>query len=203
MIDDLPSDVLMGVDFGSRYSGTSVIAVYESAKVYFLGCRKSEDSDEFIFQSALHFKPDVLFLDAPLSLPGLYRGLSGCTDYFYRKADLLAGAMSPMFLGGLTARAIRLRDRLHQFGISVLETYPKLLAHELSLTSHGYKQGKIELAICRRLLCCMFNPKIYIEEDQIKTWHHLDALLSLMSAMKFVCNQATTYGDEEEGLIIF
>lgn len=191
----------MGVDFGSRYAGTTAIAVYESAKVYFLSCKKDEDADQFIFQSALHFRPDALFLDAPLSLPGLYKGLAGCTDYFYRKADVQAGAMSPMFLGGLTARAIRLKDQLKNHQIPVYETYPKLLAVELSLLTHGYKGNKSDLLTCRRLLCCLFNPKISIGEESITSWHHLDALLALMSAMKFVSHESKIYGDEAEGQI--
>ncbi|MFN3952373.1 MAG: hypothetical protein ACK4KT_08235 [Thermaurantimonas sp.] len=203
MTSELPEYVLFGVDFGSRYAGTTVIAVYEPRKIYFLSCKKEEDADTFVEQSALHFVPDYLFLDAPLSLPGLYTGLTGCEDYFYRKADIQCGAMSPMFLGGLTARAIRLRDKLAVKGIPVIETYPKLLAQELQLTNLGYKKEKSHLLTCRYKLVEIFNPSIEINCSDVDSWHHLDALLALMSAMKYVSNVATALGQEEEGLIFY
>lgn len=203
MKSELPEYVLFGVDFGSRYAGTTVIAVYEPQRVYFLSCKKDEDADAFIEQSALHFSPDFLFLDAPLSLPGRYAGLKGYDDYFFRKADLECGAMSPMFLGGLTARAMRLRDRLTPAGITVIETYPKLMAKELDLHLLGYKKDKIHLAACRQKVFTVFNPVIDYQPSDVESWHHLDALLALMSAMKFVCRVATTLGEEDEGLIFY
>lgn len=198
-----PECVLFGIDFGSRYAGTTAIAVYEPFRIYFLACKKDEDADAFIEQSAIHFSPDCIFLDAPLSLPGRYSGLTGFDDYFYRKADLQCGAMSPMFLGGLTARAMRLRDKLSLFGIPVFETYPKLLAGELGLLPLGYKKDKTHLKDCRSKILSLFNPKISIIGSAIESWHHFDALLALMSAMKYICNKATVLGDHSEGLIYY
>ncbi|MCX8147668.1 DUF429 domain-containing protein [Thermaurantimonas aggregans] len=198
-----PECVLFGVDFGSRYAGTTVIAVYEPFKIYFLSCKKEEDADAFIEQSAIHFSPDCIFLDAPLSLPGRYVGLEGFDDYFYRKADIQCGAMSPMFLGGLTARAIRLRDKLALMGIFVFETYPKLLASELDLLVLGYKKDKTHLQTCRAKIASLFNPAISLKESSIESWHHFDALLALMSAMKYRCKKATALGDPKEGLIYY
>lgn len=200
---ELPEYILFGVDLGSRYAGTTVIAVYEPKKIYFLTCRKDEDADAFVESSASHFSPDYLFLDAPLSLPGLYTGLKGYEDYFFRKADIECGAMSPMFLGGLTARAIRLKDKLLLKGITVMETYPKLMAQELDLIPHGYKKDKSHLQTCKHKVVEVFNPSIELHCSDISSWHHLDALLALMSAMKFVSNVATILGKEEEGLIFY
>jgi hypothetical protein len=41
-----------------------------------------------------------------------------------------------------------------------------------------------------------------VSANDIKTWHHLDALLALMSAMAFEEDQCERYGNPEEGQIL-
>ena len=193
--------VLFGIDYGSKLSGNTVIAILNVNKVYFLDVDKNTDADEFIFNAAMHFKPDLVFLDAPLSLPKIYSGKGGC-DYHFRKADKELKAMSPMFLGGLTARAMQLKDRLEtEVQTKVYETYPKIQATNYALQNLGYQQRKSDLIVCRNHLREKLNPSLFIDCQDIKTWHHLDALLALYGAMRFVTGLALPYGDAEEGLI--
>lgn len=193
--------VLFGIDYGSKLSGNTVIAILNVNKIFFLEVEKNKDADEFIYNAALHFRPDIIFLDAPLSLPRIYSGKEGA-DYHFRKADRELNAMSPMFLGGLTARAIQLKARLEKaIPTKVFETYPKIQAANYQIAKLGYQQRKSDLIVCRNRLREKLSPKLLIDCQDIKTWHHLDALLALYGAMRFVMGLALPYGDEDEGII--
>ncbi|MDX5325395.1 MAG: DUF429 domain-containing protein [Bacteroidota bacterium] len=195
--------IWFGVDFGSKLSGNTVVAIHNHGKIFFMDMDAGVDADEFIKRAAQHFKPEYIFLDAPLSLPGIYRGIDGCCDYNFRKADRDLCAMSPMFLGGLTARAMRLKSELmNDLQIEVYETYPKVKAQELGLMDLGYKGRKIQLISCRNKVLSEIDPDILIDCNDIKTWHHLDALLALVSAMNLKKEQVERFGDPVEGQII-
>ncbi len=99
----------IGIDFGAKTAGTTVICQQEGGFFRFHRCEKGDDADAWLDERVSMFAPSAIYIDAPLSLPGAYFGKG--QDYFYRSADRLAGGMSPMFLGGLTARAIRLAER--------------------------------------------------------------------------------------------
>ena len=193
--------VIFGIDYGSKLSGNTVIALYEDNRISFLEVEAKVDADQFIKNAVKHFSPTRIFLDAPLSLPGVYKGLENCTNYHFRKADIETKAMSPMFLGGLAARAMELSAFCRDSGSEVYETYPKMMAQRFNLKDFGYKSSKSAIKECAlRLNSCIKDP-INFNIADLKTWHHLDALLALMSAMSFGCNDYTTYGDEIEGLI--
>jgi predicted nuclease with RNAse H fold len=193
---------VFGIDFGSRYSGNTVICIFKNNNIFFLDVDENVDADAFIMNAANHFKPEKIFIDAPLSLPGIYTLKGSFSDYNFRCGDRELCAMSPMFLGGLTARAIKLKDELESMGIEVKETYPKVLATRFDLKSIGYKSSKIHLPKCRSAVTSRFGHDISINCADIKTWHHLDALLALMSALNYCCGRHETFGDEREGVII-
>lgn len=195
------SHTLFGIDYGSKLSGNTVISILQDNKIYFMAVDRDTDADEFIYNACMHYMPDVIFLDAPLSLPGVYSNKPG-GNYHFRQADLDLCAMSPMFLGGLTARAIQLKDRIEkETGTKVYETFPRAQARNYELEQYGYKKKKTNLIVCSNRLKEKLNPKLYVDCQDIKTWHHLDALLALFGAMRFVMGLALPYGDKEEGII--
>ena len=194
-------DIIFGIDYGSKLTGNTVIALFNGEEILFLDVDKGVDSDKFILNAANHFQPKLIFIDAPLSLPGVYRKLSGFKNYHFRQADLEARAMSPMFLGGLAARAIELKGKLEDLGCEVCETFPRILANEMQLKEKGYKTHQMALKDCRGLICNLFKEPIKVNPKDIKTWHHLDALMALMSAMKYEQGQCKSFGDVEEGEI--
>ncbi|MBK9525389.1 MAG: hypothetical protein IPO39_11705 [Bacteroidetes bacterium] len=100
--------VLAGIDFGSKMAGTTVIAVAGKTTIRLFSSRKNEDADSFLSVLVKEKGIEELFIDAPLSLPGVYRGILSGNDYFFRESDRVLKAMSPMFLGALTARAMKL-----------------------------------------------------------------------------------------------
>lgn len=194
--------ILFGVDFGSKLTGTTVIAIYQESRVMFMDVAKGVDADAFIINAADHFKPSHVFIDAPLSLPGVYKNIDGCDNYHFRHADLDLKAMSPMFLGGMAARAMQLKQQLEDKKIKVFETYPKIIANRFGLAAKGYKGSSQGLKCCRTHLTERFHDGVSISAKDITTWHHLDALMALMSAMNFEQGCAETFGNEDEGLII-
>ncbi len=193
-----------GIDYGSKYTGNTVIAVLQGMDIMFLAVDKKVDADNFIYNATEHFKPQWIFLDAPLSLPGVYTQKQ-CknTNYHFRLADLECKAMSPMFLGGLAARAIELKNKLQDnLGTTVHETYPRIMAQRLNLPEQGYKKSKSNLSDCTAQVASRFSKNIRFNPKDVKTWHHLDSLLALMSAMAHEQNKCTAYGDPNEGVIL-
>lgn len=106
-----------------------------------------------------------------------------------------------MFLGGLAARAMELKDEFQRINIEVKETYPRMMANRFELKKFGYKSSKSALRECAvHLKSCIKEP-LRFNSQELKTWHHLDALLALMSALSYRCGDFTTYGDPREGQI--
>lgn len=144
----------------------------------------------------------VVGIDAPLSIPGVLRGLDGFSNYHYRLADLEAKAMSPMFLGGLTARAMELKNQIERLHYSrVIEVYPKLTANELELDMKRYKKDRGYLRECLVKITEKVNWSI--DQSDFTNWHQLDALLALISTEKFTQNTSSSLGNKAEGLIYF
>lgn len=191
---------IAGIDYGSKQAGTTVIAfLNEKEQVAFTAAEKKQDADRFILEWAKIYQPRFIFLDAPLSLPGVYRQLPDCRDYFYRSADRAVQAMSPMFLGGLTARAMQLQANLEKMGIQTMEVYPAHLVKLLNLDKNLYKKQKEHLATC----CSQLTGSLgHLISAFPTTWHHFDALLALFSGIRYLQNEHLTFGDPSEGVIM-
>ncbi len=190
---------IWGIDYGSKMAGTTAIASTEGAGVRIYSSSKGQDADQMILDLALGERPEIIFLDAPLSLPGAYFGDGD--DYFYRPVDREVGAMSPMFLGGLTARAMRLKKQLEQqLGkVIILESYPKLRARELELNEEIYKKDFSGLSdFLARLKEEHPHWQLRVE---LKNWHEFDALLALSSAERYQKGAHRTFGPEDRARI--
>lgn len=191
---------LAAIDYGSKLAGTTALALWPGqGDVALLQSSKKQDADIFLQKILQEVAPDILAWDAPLSLPGVYRGLPGCTDYFYRAGDRAVQAMSPMFLGGLTARAMRLCANLQLPNTQVLEAYPGGLARLLALPKERYKQKETAPSELLPLLQAAFPPEIILPTP--RNWHQFDALLALLTGWRFTQGLTMSYGDPAEGLI--
>ena len=180
-------------------AGTTVLAINHPLELF--ASQKKQDADAFILQTINALQVRKVYLDAPLSLPGIYRELPNCQDYFYRQGDRTLRAMSPMFLGGLTARAIKLKDQLQAMGIEVFEVYPAPLAKMWDLPDLGYKKQKANLPT----ICNALRNKLPFSVPDFKTindWHHVDALLALAIAYRHEKGEAQAYGNPQEGIIL-
>ena len=185
----------IGIDFGSKTAGTSAICFERANGLHIIQSEKGKDADAFILNWVEVSATSRVFIDAPLSLPKVYVHNEG-TDYFYRECDRELGAMSPMFLGGLTARAMKLKAKLQATDIEVLETYPAALIRAFSLQSH-YKK---DLPSFLTVLHATF--KIPHFSQQPTNWHQADAALAWISGHRFLQQNATSIGHTDEGIII-
>lgn len=191
---------IAGVDYGSKLAGTTALAWFQEDKVRLAISEKQKDADQWLINLLGGIETRILFIDAPLSLPSVYhKGIAdGSSDYFYRAADRAAQAMSPMFIGGLTARAMRLKTTLS--AVECVESYPKRLATALGLVDFGYKKKDGDLQKCSQVIEAFLGVPF---ADPVLSWHLLDASLALCTGVRWVNGSAQSLGDQQEGLIWF
>jgi predicted nuclease with RNAse H fold len=191
--------VIAGVDYGAKLSGNTAVAILKKGKVELFKTKVKENADEFIVEVLTKHQVKMVFIDAPLSLPRSYQGIKEETvpEFFYRQCDKETGAMSPLFLGGLTARAIALKYCLNRKEIEVYETYPSYLCRLLNIERVKTADGVFEMFHrIKNELNGLFGN---IEPQTI---HEIDALLALYSAIRYCQQQNVVLGDAEEGEIL-
>ncbi|MCS6979728.1 MAG: DUF429 domain-containing protein [Flavobacteriales bacterium] len=202
---------LGGLDLGSRFRSTSVLCVLqENGRFTFFTPPPSTDGHAWIYEKALELKLSRIFIDAPLSLPGIYRNPEKFQDYHFRQADIALSAMSPMFLGGFTASAMQLAARWKTAGLEVMETYPAGLVRMWGL-QHVYvkKENKDKKeclsAFILALQECAACTELSFPEDLqwpvLQSWHEADALSCFLSGWRYQLGKAVPFGMAEEGLI--
>ncbi|MEM9023173.1 MAG: DUF429 domain-containing protein [Bacteroidota bacterium] len=188
------------MDFGTKLSGNTALAVARNGKMVVHQCPKGNDADAWLEQQLLELAPSEVLIDAPLSLPAVYQKGSESTDYFYRACDRQLQAMSPMFLGGLTARAMRLSQRIQAQGIRVLETYPGALVRHRFAACDGYRKDAGKAArLTSELVACLPFPLA----SEPANLHQLDALLAWWSGWRWKQGEAVLVGDAREGMILY
>jgi|JI8StandDraft_2_1071088.scaffolds.fasta_scaffold59204_3 predicted nuclease with RNAse H fold len=192
----------IGVDYGSKLAGTTAACSWNHDRFLLTQTVKNQDADAWILELVKIHQPKILFLDAPLSLPGIYSKLPCYNDFFYRKADQELKAMSPMFLGGLTARAMQLAQNLP---VPVIEVYPAARAKQLELYALSYKKNNEGLTACvaavAKQLPAPFAQALMALE--INNWHAFDAVLAWEIGYRYLQGIANMAGTEEEGLLFW
>jgi len=187
---------LIGIDLGSKMAGTTSICFYMDDYLHFETSRKNQDADNMITRLLWSGNYKFVFIDAPLSVPAAIYNKS-YHNYFYRICDEQLGAMSPMFLGGLTARAIKLADSMRQ-QIVFRECYPAALSKMLALTEQGYKSDVVYINKCIRALQIHYDIQL---KTKLNFWHEFDALLCWIIGWRYLTERVDVFGDENEGLI--
>lgn len=201
-MDDLSQAALiMGIDYGSKLAGTTAAAFVSDGKLLVDQSLRGQNADEWLWQLVSTVHPKVVYLDAPLSLPKVYiQGVfTPGAEYFYRACDREVQAMSPMFIGGLTARAIQLTAKLSQAGIAVLETYPSQTA---KILFHHLPEYKKDLAALPNFTEALQGLLPFPLQSPPSNWHQFDSLLAWFSGYRHSQGQAILYGDATEGRII-
>lgn len=184
----------IGVDYGSKLAGTTVIAYLENDKLHCITSEKKKDADSWLISEVETLNPSHIFLDAPLSLPGAFFGHT--KNYFYRECDVQTKAMSPMFLGGLTARAIKLKDTLSERHF--FETYPAYLVKNILKLTESYQKRKAYNGQFDKVFGKLSGKKLF---KKFNTWHEVDAAMCWLSGQRYFREEVITIGDESEGLI--
>jgi predicted nuclease with RNAse H fold len=187
--------ISVGVDLaGSAKRPTGLCAlsdklVAEYSTVY-------EDSE--IIKFIEDVKPNVVAIDAPLSLPKGRKSINDRTGPHLRKCDeellKLRIKFFPITLGPmrkLTERGIRLANELKLIGFKVIEVYPGAAQDVLSISR------KSNLDSLRKGL---LKLKIRGEIEKANE-HELDAITAALVGLMFLESKAVALGDPEEGLL--
>jgi len=186
----------LGIDYGSKLAGTTAICYQEGKKLVVVQSEKKKDADKFIKKTVEDLKPTQIFIDAPLSLPAAYFG-SG-DDFFYRACDRELKAMSPMFLGGLTARAMKLTRWLRDDGIDCHESYPGGFVRDMEELKVNYQKKSMVNTKLIKSLEKVIGSRI----KSVGNYHQIDAVLCWYIGKRFISGDAKFIGDKEEGQII-
>ncbi len=185
--------MIVGIDYGSKLAGTTVIAYDQRGLLCLDYVAKKKDADKSILAFTEKNKSEIrqIGIDAPLSLPSAFFGKG--EDYFYRQCDRELRGMSPMFLGGLTARAIQLQ---HSVKTSFIEVYPGARMRSLN-NGDWYKKD-----LTRATEWLTKNKTVSLKAHPLH-WHAFDAILAWLITRDYLAGIASVVGIKNEGLIYF
>ncbi|MCX2744741.1 hypothetical protein OO013_12735 [Mangrovivirga sp. M17] len=189
-LEGLPT--ISGIDYGSNLSGNTVLCINENNTLNLYYSKKGRNTDVWLYDLINEKKPSIVGIDSPLSLPGVYTN-NAFEDYFYRQCDRELQAMSPMFIGGLTARSIKLKNQLKQKINRIYEVYPSgyLRSNEFPILKRNHTKKE-------------FRDYIFsldVKNNQIINSHAFDAMIAWIITVKIYLGEATAIGNKKEGLI--
>lgn len=183
---------LAGVE--TRPSGFAVLSKSLDARAMILYTNAD------ILRGVSRFKPVVVAIDAPLSLPRGRVSLDVRSSIHLRECDreLLRRDIKffPVTLGpmrSLTKRGIELKKRLESLRFKVIEVYPGAAQDILGIPRKSLGVERLRKGLARL--------KIRGLKD-VKTHHELDAVTAALVAKMFHDGDYEAYGDPEEGCII-
>jgi len=192
--------IIAGIDLGSKLAGTTAVCIGNTeGKIHsVLQSKRKADADLFLVDIIKKSVVEMIFIDAPLSLPGVYAHPNNYNDYFFRICDREIGAMSPMFLGGLTARAMKLKGEWNQQDIAVYEVWPSKLAELVGISREIYKTSVENIP---EVLSVLSKHSGKFPSDSIDTWHKFDSCLAYYSGIRYLTGKALKFGNQDEGII--
>lgn len=187
--------ISVGVDLaGSFRRPTGLCSLNDELIAEFTTVYKDSEIIKFIED----VKPNVVAIDAPLSLPRGRKSLNDKGGPHLRSCDKellkLKIKFFPITLGPmrkLTERGIKLANELKEMGFKVIEVYPGaaqdvlLISRKSNLDS--LRKGLIELKI---------KGKIEKANE-----HELDAITAALVGLMFLESKVIALGDPEEGLL--
>lgn len=190
----------IGIDLGGKTTSNTVGCYTMGEKLLFTHL-PPKNQHQHLLKFCLLNSFETVFMDAPLSLPGIYSGKKGFHDFHHRKCDLELKAMSPMYLGGFTASAIELKAHMEGLHIKVWEVYPKALIQELGL-QQLYSKKITPTKLAALLNALKPHHMGFKLSKKPATIHELDAFLAWLSGHRFQQGIHQTKGDAKEGIIL-
>ena len=180
---------IIGIDLAGKPENPTGICFLNKNNLDFLTFFSDEEILDFVFKN----NPDLIVIDAPLSLPKGRCCLSNeckCSEIggHFRAAEIEMrkyGRTLPLTFRGmrmLTERAIKLAKNLKS-EYEVLESHPRTIQKILGLQN----TQKVE--------------KYFPIPPDISE-HELDALMLVITGIFYLKNNFTAFGDSKEGIII-
>jgi predicted nuclease with RNAse H fold len=181
----------LGIDYGAKLAGTTAVCFAKNGQLQLFQSSKKKDTDVWLRSIITAQQPSAIFIDAPISLPSVYKGIG--SDFHYRACDRAVGAMSPMFLGGLTARAMQLRASFPH--LPFYEVYPAHHVRLLFASAMGYKTD-LELFLEK-----LAERLPYPFAKRPENWHQVDSALAWLTGWRHGRAEGITFGEAREGMI--
>ncbi|MEM5801903.1 MAG: DUF429 domain-containing protein [Candidatus Aenigmatarchaeota archaeon] len=190
---------IIGIDLAgseNRITGFCVLDENLNCKTFTL------HTDEEILQKTLEIKPDLISIDAPLTLPKGRKSLEQKSKPHLRKCDkdLLKMKIKffPITLGPmrkLTKRGIKLKKIFEENGVKVIESFPGSVQDVLGIPRKHKGLEKLRKGLIK------YGIKGDIKKKNI-TDHELDAITCALVGKMYLEGNYLAIGDEKEGLII-
>jgi predicted nuclease with RNAse H fold len=185
----------MGVDLAGSVKRKTGLALLDEL----LNCRYfTVYTDEDIIKIALEEKPEVIVIDAPLSIPRGRKDINDRNGPHFRACDVELRKMGikffPITLGPmrmLTERGIKLSKKLSSIGFRVIESYPGGVQDVLKIPRKKNIKGLIDGLKRLGIKGC---------RDDMND-HEADAATIAYLGFLFVKGLAVPLGDPDEGLL--
>lgn len=189
--------ISVGIDLaGSEKRDTGFCILNEKLKCETFILHK----DEEIVRKVDEIKPDVISIDAPLSLPKGRKSLKEKNAPHLRKCDKILAKMGikffPITLGPmrkLTKRGIKLKRIFVKKGFNVIESFPGAVQDILGIPRKQSGLKKLKRAL-KNLGISGMKRKI--------THHELDAICCALVGKFYLEKNYIAIGDPKEGLLI-
>ena len=189
---------VLGVDLaGSPKRRTGICVMDENFRIIYVS---SVFKDEEIIEIAKKFKPDLVAIDAPLSLPFGRKSLDKKSNIHFRKCDKelwkLKIKFFPITLGpmrSLTKRGIKLKKVLENLGFRVIEVYPGATQDILGMPRKQRGREKLLNALKERGIKGMSGNENVDE---------LDAITAAYTGILYLKGKTIEIGDPKEGTIV-
>jgi predicted nuclease with RNAse H fold len=157
-------------------------------------------TDEAILNYVEKAKPDLVAIDAPLTLPPGRKSINERGKHHFRPCDEeLRRRKIPFFpitlgpMRSLTERGIKLRQRLERAGFRVVEVYPGGAQDIWGISRAKHSLNDLRLGL-RRLGIRGLKRKI--------SAHELDAVSGALTGLLFLQGKGEVYGNFSQGAII-
>lgn len=190
----------IGLQLGPQRTTPLTIAFEQEGQLLTGSSKAGEDVEKFLLKYLLGGPVKQVFVGAPLSLPAAYFQPKLYNDYLYRACDRELNSDSPMVLGGLTARAIRLKAILEAQGI---KTYETNTSHQLKRMALSIApQAELDVHKTALLARVQEETGLSIPPERIERWDQAHALLAFVAGYRYQQGKSEVFGLEKEGFII-
>jgi predicted nuclease with RNAse H fold len=189
--------IIVGIDLAGserRNTGICVLSEKLEAKCFVV------HTDKEILEMVEKFKPKLIAIDAPLSLPKGRKSLDKREKIHFRECDRklfeLGIKFFPITLGPmrmLTKRGIKLRRVLEKKGYTVIEVYPGATQDILKIPRKSVSLEKLKEGL----------KKLGIKFEKRELTHdELDAITAAFTGYLHLKKMSVSLGDKKEGVIV-
>ena len=189
--------IVVGIDLaGSEKRNTGICALNDNLEAKCFIAHKNEEILEIVEK----LRPDLIAIDAPLSLPKGRKSLDRKEKIHFRECDRklleLGIKFFPITLGPmriLTKRGIKLRKILEKKGYKVIEVYPGATQDILRIARKNVSLKKLRSGL----------KKLGIKIERRELSHdELDAVTAAFTGYLHLKGKTISLGNEKEGVIV-